>query len=309
MITICTLREHWTGNNFQTLRTCSLRLTVKKKYDNKGTLESFSSPFQTLIFDKSVGLIVQLHIIETYGIMIMRALRHRGDGGKLIILRLNALEEYMTDLITWQQRVDKLLSSDNRNTAKTCQPQRPHWEPRTKADVRADVIGKFLKFLSYSWLLFFTWDTFPSLFLESKNIGKYWTTVQSSAWKEELFRILIELVSHSAPLALSAAFIPKSFHLFCQGSFFSCRALLQNHFFTESSKGCTLFTISRAGVSPLRIAYAIGRKAFLMRWRHQEEWISLNTDTADGFELEAEVGLPETPTLLTLLSCISSTPW
>ena len=65
------------------------------------------------------------------------------------------------------------------------------------------------------------WDTFPSLFLESKNIGKYWTTVQSSAWKEELFRILIELVSHSAPLALlSAAFIPKSFHLFCQGSFF-----------------------------------------------------------------------------------------
>ena len=45
--------------------------------------------------------------------------------------------------------------------------------------------------------------------------------MQSSAWKEELFRILIELVSHSAPLALlSAAFIPKSFHLFCQGSFF-----------------------------------------------------------------------------------------
>ena len=97
-----------------------------------------------------MGLVVQLHIIETYGIMIMRALRHRGDGGKLIILRLNALEEYMNDLITWQQRVDKLLASiDNRNTAaKTCQPQRPHWEPRTKADVRADVIGKFLKFLA-----------------------------------------------------------------------------------------------------------------------------------------------------------------
>ena len=96
-----------------------------------------------------MGLVVQLHIIETYGIMIMRALRHRGDGGKLIILRLNALEEYMNDLITWQQRVDKLLASiDNKNTAaKTCQPQRPHWEPRTKADVRADVIGKFLIFL------------------------------------------------------------------------------------------------------------------------------------------------------------------
>ena len=109
----------------------------------------YSNTFQTLIFDKSVGLVVQLHIIETYGIMIMRALRHRGDGGKLIILRLNALEEYMNDLITWQQRVDKLLASiDNKNTAaKTCQPQRPHWEPRTKADVRADVIGKFLIFL------------------------------------------------------------------------------------------------------------------------------------------------------------------
>ena len=78
---------------------------------------------------------------------------------------------------------------------------------------------------------------------------------------------------------------------------------------SEASKGCTLFTISRAGVSPLRISYAIGRKAFLMRWRHQEEWISLNTDTADGFELEAEVGLPETPTLLTLLSCVGSPPW
>ena len=78
----------------------------------------YSNTFQTLIFDKSVGLVVQLHIIETYGIMIMRALRHRGDGGKLIILRLNALEEYMNDLITWQQRVDKLLASiDNKNTA------------------------------------------------------------------------------------------------------------------------------------------------------------------------------------------------
>ena len=103
------------------------------------------------------------------------------------------------------------------------------------------------------------------------------------------------------PTAFSSFF--KSFHLstsFCQESSF---------FFSEASKGCTLFTISRVGVSPLRISYAIGRKAFLMRWRHQEEWISLNTDTADGFELEAEVGLPETPTLLTLLSCIGSPPW
>ncbi len=45
-----------------------------------------------------------------------------------------------------------------------------------------------------------------------------------------------------------------------------------------------------------------------MRWRHHEEWISLNTDTANGFELEAEVTLQETPTLLTLLSGISLSP-
>ena len=48
-------------------------------------------------------------LVETYGIMVMRALRHRGDGGKLIVMRLNGLEEYMTDLITWQQKVDDLL--------------------------------------------------------------------------------------------------------------------------------------------------------------------------------------------------------
>ena len=37
---------------------------------------------------------------------------------------------------------------------------------------------------------------------------------------------------------------------------------------SEASKGCTLFTISRHGASPLRLAYANGRRAALMRWRH-----------------------------------------
>lgn len=45
-----------------------------------------------------------------------------------------------------------------------------------------------------------------------------------------------------------------------------------------------------------------------MRWRHHEEWISLNTDTADGFEMEADVSLQETPTLLTLLSGMNLSP-
>lgn len=106
--------------------------------------ESFS--VQTLIFDKSVGIVVQLHVIETYGIMVMRALRHRGDGGKLIVMRLNALEEYMTDLITWQQKVDSLLHSNTSDKGRQQSTQdavskRPHWEPKTKADLRPDVIG------------------------------------------------------------------------------------------------------------------------------------------------------------------------
>lgn len=190
----------------------------------------------TLILDKSVGIVVQLNIIEAYGIMVMRALRHRGDGGKLIVMRLCDLEEYLHDLISWHQRVDSLLhdtkdtrqnihenlveprcsSLDSNSHEKQHWEQRPHWEPRTKTDMRPDVI--------------------------------------------------------------------------------------------EASKGCTLFTVSRQGVSPLRLAYVVGRRAVLMRWRHQEEWISLTTDTAEGFELEAEVTLHETPTLLTLLGGINLTP-
>jgi hypothetical protein len=69
----------------------------------------FTLHLQTLIFDKSVGIVVQLHVIEIYGIMVMRALRHRGDGGKLIVMRLNVLEEYMTDLIAWHHQVDNIL--------------------------------------------------------------------------------------------------------------------------------------------------------------------------------------------------------
>ncbi len=87
-----------------------------------------------------MGIVVQLHVIETYGIIVMRALRHRGDGGKLIVMRLNALEEYMTDLITWQQKVDSLLH-DNKEKLPQDISKRPHWEPRTKADLRTDVIG------------------------------------------------------------------------------------------------------------------------------------------------------------------------
>ena len=83
----------------------------------------------------------------------MRALRHRGDGGKIIVMRLNDLEEYVTDLITWQQRVDSLLheppkdqlqdSSSSNIQGQESSSQRPHWEPKTKADIRPHVIGNF----------------------------------------------------------------------------------------------------------------------------------------------------------------------
>ena len=69
-------------------------------------------------------------------------------------MRLNVLEEYMTDLITWQQKVDDLLlhpdaeqSSKNEKIQPVatshpdCISKRPHWEPRTKNDLRSDVIG------------------------------------------------------------------------------------------------------------------------------------------------------------------------
>ena len=90
-----------------------------------------------------MGIVVQLHVIETYGIMVMRALRHRGDGGKLIVMRLIDLEEYVTDLIAWQQRVDNLLHEpkDQLDSLQGQETQRPHWEPRTKADIRPHVIG------------------------------------------------------------------------------------------------------------------------------------------------------------------------
>ena len=38
-----------------------------------------------------------------------------------------------------------------------------------------------------------------------------------------------------------------------------------------------------------------------MRWRHHEEWISLTTDTAEGFLVDAEFQVHETPNVITIL--------
>ena len=38
-----------------------------------------------------------------------------------------------------------------------------------------------------------------------------------------------------------------------------------------------------------------------MRWRHAEEWISLTTETAEGFLLENEFQVHETPHVISIL--------
>ena len=69
----------------------------------------------------------------------------------------------------------------------------------------------------------------------------------------------------------------------------------------DTSKGSTLFSISRKGDSPLRLCFAVGRRVVVMKWRHAEEWISLTTDTVEGFQVEAEFHLHEAPNLITIL--------
>ena len=38
-----------------------------------------------------------------------------------------------------------------------------------------------------------------------------------------------------------------------------------------------------------------------MKWRHAEAWISLTTDTADGFELEAEFHIHDSPSVVAII--------
>ena len=56
-----------------------------------------------------------------------------------------------------------------------------------------------------------------------------------------------------------------------------------------------------------RLCFAIQKRICLMRWRHAEEWISLTTETAEGFLLEAEFQVHETPNVITILESSSGT--
>ena len=81
--------------------------------------------FQILLFDRSLGVVVQLSIVEAYGIMIFRCEKEvssnftsssatsSGSGGKIYVFRLSELEEYLLELMEWHHNVDSLLHNEN----------------------------------------------------------------------------------------------------------------------------------------------------------------------------------------------------
>ena len=77
---------------------------------------------QILLFDRSMGVVVQLSVIEAYGIMIFRVEKEgssnygsssSGSGGKIYVFRLSELEEYLLELMEWNHNVDSLLHDEN----------------------------------------------------------------------------------------------------------------------------------------------------------------------------------------------------
>ena len=70
-------------------------------------------------------MVVQLSIVEAYGIMIFRCEKEvssnftsssatsSGSGGKIYVFRLSELEEYLLELMEWHHNVDSLLHNEN----------------------------------------------------------------------------------------------------------------------------------------------------------------------------------------------------
>ncbi|GAB6031593.1 hypothetical protein CHUAL_009358 [Chamberlinius hualienensis] len=73
----------------------------------------------------------------------------------------------------------------------------------------------------------------------------------------------------------------------------------------ERTKGCHLYSVSRAGGSHLRVVVAVGKKLLIMQWRHSAAWTawcpSSDTDTVDGFQYIREISITESPVLMTLI--------
>ena len=60
-------------------------------------------------------MVVQLSVIEAYGIIVFRAERNRGTeagarSSKLYVFRLSKVEEYLFDLNDYHRNVDRVLS-------------------------------------------------------------------------------------------------------------------------------------------------------------------------------------------------------
>ena len=82
---------------------------------------------QIMLFDRSIGVVVQLSVIEYYGIIIFRTERSRSSGGgidngsgvssgasgKLYVFRLSEVEEFLIELSGWHNSVDSLLANSS----------------------------------------------------------------------------------------------------------------------------------------------------------------------------------------------------
>ena len=76
-----------------------------------------------MLFDRSIGVVVQLSVIEYYGIIIFRTERSRSSGGgndnvsgasgKLYVFRLSEVEEFLIELSGWHNSVDSLLANSS----------------------------------------------------------------------------------------------------------------------------------------------------------------------------------------------------
>lgn len=74
------------------------------------------SPLQVLLFNRSVGIVVQLNVIEMYGILLFRTEREKkgGEEGRVYVFRLSDLSDFVEEdepaiggginFPTWQPR-------------------------------------------------------------------------------------------------------------------------------------------------------------------------------------------------------------
>ena len=70
--------------------------------------------FQVLLFDRTVGTAVQLDVIEPYGIMVFRTSHADAGGGRVLVVRLADLDEFLEE--------DEPAIGNDINV--------PTWEPR-----------------------------------------------------------------------------------------------------------------------------------------------------------------------------------